>query len=86
MDEMVERVAYQIGMSLYGDCTPEETPLAWANLKAAAREAIAAMRDPTKAMIEAAARTRPGAPPNAAARLGLGLIYSAMIDAALRGA
>lgn len=51
MPDMIERMASIIGEKLYGHCTPKDTPHTWAMALSVARAAIAAMREPTEAML-----------------------------------
>lgn len=52
-ETMVERVALAVGSRLYGYVDPVDTPYLWPIAASAARAAIAAMAEPTPAMIAA---------------------------------
>lgn len=54
MSTMIERVARAIGSALYGECDPNTTPELWTQSVALARASVAAMREPTSAMLAAA--------------------------------
>ena len=83
----VERVARAICRAMWGDDCPLMTAAAfeeehWSQTLAEARAAIAAMREPTEAMLGAGQRP-PRAPFRYVAEESLLLRWQAMIDAAL---